>query len=108
MLNEFLEEDILKSAEMTANYVAIWDEGETIVESPCVINLISHEVISVDNARRTIIQSPYKEDELDQSVSKLSEEYIKFDNGLTVKVIGAYVDFYVTDQPDSMMPFFIV
>ena len=29
-------------------------------------------------------------------------------NGLTVKVIGAYVDFYVTDQPDSMMPFFIV
>lgn len=105
MLNEYLGEDILKSAEMTATYVAIWDGGETIIESPCVINLVSHEVISVDDARRTIIQSPHNEDVIDQEVSQLSEEHIKFVNGLTIEVIGAYVGFYVT-QSDSMMPFF--
>ena len=106
MLNEYLGEDILKSAEMTATYVTIWDGGKTIMESPCVINLISHEVVSVDDARRTIVQSPHKENEIDQEVSQLSEEYIKFANGLAVEVIGAYVEFYVTDQSDSMMPFF--
>lgn len=108
MLNEFLGKDILKSAEMTATYVAIWDGGETIIEAPCVINLISHEVVSVDDTRRTIARSSYDKGKVDQELSQLSGEQIKFENGLTVEVVGTHVDVFVTDQPGSMMPFFKV
>ena len=44
-------------AEVRAKYITKWDDGRTILESPCKVNLITHEILHI--GRRKIICSPY-------------------------------------------------
>lgn len=43
-------------AEVRAKYITKWDDGRTILESPCKVNLITHEILHI--GRRKIICSP--------------------------------------------------
>lgn len=61
-------------AEVRAKYITKWDDGRTILESPCKVNLITHEILHI--GRRKIICSPYPNRVLDDYVEHLDAEYM--------------------------------
>ena len=75
----------MKDIVKRAKYVTEWDDGETILESSCKVNMLSHEILHIGN--RKIVQSPYKNSVLDDCVEILSEEYVKFPDGSCVDVV---------------------
>lgn len=34
-------------AEVRAKYITKWDDGRTILESPCKVNLITHKILHI-------------------------------------------------------------
>lgn len=60
-------------AEVRAKYITKWDDGRTILESPCKVNLITHEILHI--GRRKIICSPYPNRVLDDYVEHLMRKY---------------------------------
>lgn len=59
---------------MTAQYISIWDSGETTIISDCRIDSQTNRITSFSK-ERTII-SPYPEDAVDDMVEVLDEEYV--------------------------------
>lgn len=49
-----------------AIYITEWDDGRTVLESPCIVDLVSHEIIHIGN--RSIVQSEYAPSELDDNI----------------------------------------
>lgn len=92
----------MKNFTTKATYVTEWDDGETVLESPCEVNLLSHEIISI--GQRSIIQSPYTEENVDDFVESLDEEYIRFGNGEIADVIDKNEDFTYAEY--DVAPFF--
>ena len=37
-----------------ATYATEWDDGETIIKAPCEVNLLTHEIMSIDDKNRHI------------------------------------------------------
>ena len=87
-----------------ALYVTEWDDGETVLESPCKVDLTSHEIIHV--GKRRIIQSPYTDTELDDNIEILDAQYIQFPDGTTADVVG-YDDNWSFEDKHGIAPFFI-
>ena len=87
-----------------ALYITEWDDGETVLESPCKVNLITHEIVDV--GKRKIIQSPYDNDELDDCIEILDEQYVKFTDGTVSDVVGYNDDWSFKDKY-GIAPFFI-
>ena len=86
-----------------AKYVTEWDDGETILESPCKVNLITHEILHI--GKRKIIQSPYSNRNLDDCVENLDEEYVKFPDGTRCDVVPKDAE-YSIDEKDGIAPFY--
>lgn len=74
-----------------AKYVTIWDDGDTIIESECRLNLITHSIIEI--GKREIIKSPYNENIIDDFIDILEEEFIVLSDGSKI---------YVTDKNDTI------
>lgn len=58
-----------------AIYITEWDDGRTVLESPCIVDLVSHEIIHIGNRR--IVQSEYAPSELDDNIEILDKQYIQ-------------------------------
>ena len=89
--------------EVKAKYVTEWDDGETVLESPCKVNLITHEILSI--GKRKIIQSPYTNRTLDDNVECLDEEYIQFADGTCCDVVD-YETIWSFYETNGIVPFF--
>ena len=63
-------------AEVRAKYITKWDDGRTILESPCKVNLITHEILHI--GRRKIICSPYPNRVLDDYVEHLDAKFVSY------------------------------
>lgn len=87
-----------------ATYITKWDDGRTVLESPCIVDLVSHEIIHIGNRR--IVQSPYSPSELDDNVEILDEQYIQFKDGTTADVVD-YDDDWSFRHKDGIAPFYI-
>lgn len=72
-------------AEVRAKYITKWDDGRTILESPCKVNLITHKILHI--GRRKIICSPYPNRVLDDYVEHLDAEYVRFADGTCCNVV---------------------
>lgn len=86
-----------------AKYVTEWDEGETVLESSCKVDMLSHEILHIGN--RKIIQSPYKNSELDDCVEELWEEYVKFPDGSCADVVDSSEE-WSFDNKNGIAPFY--
>lgn len=90
--------------EVRAKYVTEWDDGETVLESPCKVNLITHEVLHI--GRRKIIQSPYTNSQIDDCVESLDEEYVRFPDGTCCNVVGWDAE-WSFDNTNGIAPVFL-
>ena len=90
--------------EVRATYVTEWDDGETVLESPCKVNLITHEIIQMGN--RKIIQSPYTNRELDDNIEILDEQYIRFPNGTECYVVDEE-EYWSFKDMNGIAPFYL-
>lgn len=86
-----------------ATYITEWDDGETILESPCIVDLLSHKIIHIGNRR--IIQSPYSESELDDNIEILDKQYIQFKDGTIADVVD-YDDDWSFRYKNGIAPFY--
>lgn len=91
-------------AEVRATYVTEWDDGETVLESPCKVNVFTHEVLHI--GRRKIIQSPYTNSQIDEAVESLDEEYVRFSDGTCSNVVDRDVDWSFEDN-NNIAPVFL-
>lgn len=87
-----------------ATYITEWDDGRTVLESPCIVDLLSHEVIHIGNRR--IIQSPYSASEIDDNVEILDRQYIHFKDG-TISDVVDYDDDWSFRHKNGIAPFYI-
>ena len=90
--------------EVKATYVTEWDDGETVLESPCKVNLIKHEVLHI--GRRKIIQSPYTNSQIDDAVESLDEEYVRFSDGTCCNVVDRDAEWSFSDN-NNIAPVFL-
>lgn len=81
--------------EIMATLVTIWDNGDTILESPCKLDLMTHQIIHIGN--RKVICSPYRNNQIDDNVEILTKEYIRFRDNTTapVKLSGKTTCFFL-------------
>jgi hypothetical protein len=97
----------LKGVTKRATYVTEWDDGETVLESPCIVNLLTHEITSI--GKRKIIRSSYSNSNLDDNVEILDREYIRFSDGTEIDVIDTDAETTVKEtlkENGYVMPFF--
>ena len=90
--------------EVRAKYITEWDGGETVLESPCKVNLVTHEILSI--GKRKVIQSPYSNKELDDCVEVLDEEYIRFPDGTCCDVVP-YTGEWSFNDKEGIAPFYL-
>lgn len=90
-------------AEVRAKYITEWDDGRTILESPCKVNLITHEILHI--GRRKIICSPYPNRVLDDYVKHLDAEYVRFADGTCCNVVD-YQSTWSFKEQCGIAPFY--
>ena len=90
-------------AEVSAKYITKWDDGRTILESPCKVNLITHEILHI--GRRKIICSPYPNRVLDDYVEHLDAEYVRFADGTCCNVVD-YQSTWSFKEQCGIAPFY--
>ena len=87
-----------------ATYITEWDDGRTVLESPCIVDLVSHEIIHIGNRR--IVKSEYLPSELDDNIEILDKQYIQFKDGTTADVVD-YDDDWSFRHKNGIAPFYI-
>lgn len=87
-----------------ATYITEWDDGRTVLESPCIVDLVSHEILHIGN--RHIVQSEYAPSELDDNIEILDKQYIQFKDGTTADVVD-YDDDWSFRHKNGIAPFYI-
>lgn len=90
-------------AEVRAKYITKWDDGRTILESPCKVNLITHIILHI--GRRKIICSPYPNRVLDDYVEHLDAEYVRFADGTCCNVVD-YQSAWSFKEQCGIAPFY--
>ena len=96
-------EETATKAEVRAKYITKWDDGRTILESPCKVNLITHEILHI--GRRKIICSPYPNRVLDDYVEHLDAEYVRFADGTCCNVVD-YQSTWSFKEQCGIAPFY--
>lgn len=79
------------------------ENGRTILESPCKVNLITHEILHI--GRRKIICSPYPNRVLDDYVEHLDAEYVRFADGTCCNVVD-YQSTWSFKEQCGIAPFY--
>ena len=87
-----------------ATYITEWDDGRTVLESPCIVDLVSHEIIHIGNRR--IVKSEYSPSELGDNIEILDKQYIQFKDGTTADVVD-YDDDWSFRHKNDIAPFYI-
>lgn len=90
-------------AEVRAKYITKWDDGRTILESPCKVNLITHKILHI--GRRKIICSPYPNRVLDDYAEHLDAEYVRFADGTCCNVVD-YQSTWSFKEQCGIAPFY--
>lgn len=85
-------------------YITEWDDGRTVLESPCIVDLVSHEIIHIGNRR--IVQSEYTPSELDDNIEILDKQYIQFKDGTKADVVDYDADWSFKNK-NGIAPFYI-
>lgn len=77
-----------------ATLVTVYDNGDTVLESPCKLDLMTHQIVRIGN--RKVIRSPYRNSQIDDNVKILTKEYIRFRDNTTapVKLSGKTTCFF--------------
>lgn len=96
-------EETAMKAEVRAKYITKWDDGRTILESPCKVNLITHKILHI--GRRKIICSPYPNRVLDDYVEHLDAEYVRFADGTCCNVVD-YQSAWSFKEQCGIAPFY--
>ena len=92
-----------ESRSKSKNTLLKWDDGRTILESPCKVNLITHEILHI--GRRKIICSPYPNRVLDDYVEHLDAEYVRFADGTCCNVVD-YQSTWSFKEQCGIAPFY--
>lgn len=79
------------------------ENGRTILESPCKVNLITHKILHI--GRRKIICSPYPNRVLDDYVEHLDAEYVRFADGTCCNVVD-YQSAWSFKEQCGIAPFY--
>lgn len=87
-----------------ATYITEWDDGRTVLESPCIVDLVSHEIIHIGNRR--IVQSEYTPSELDDNIEILDKQYIQFQDRAIADVVN-YDEDWSFRHKNGIAPFYI-
>lgn len=87
-----------------ATYITEWDDGRTVLESPCIVDLISHEIIHIGNRR--IVQNEYTPSELDDNIEILDKQYVQFKDGTIADVVN-YDEDWSFKNKNGIAPFYI-
>lgn len=85
------------SVRVEAEYVTVWDGGETVITSRCIVNTAKRKITKM--YRRRQIESPYSSSEVDDAVECLDNEYIIFSDGTTHPIVD--IDDYDPDKDDG-------
>ena len=76
----------------------------TAEPSPCIVDLVSHEIIHIGNRR--IVKSEYSPSELDDNIEILDKQYIQFKDRTTADVVD-YDDDWSFRHKNGIAPFYI-
>ena len=77
-----------------ADYVTVWDGGETVIASRCIVDTEEKKITRIFKKR--VVDSPYPNSQVDGAVENLDEEYILFDDGTRYPVVE--IDDYDPDD----------
>ena len=106
---EFLKMvDVPASYRIRAKYGSVWD-GETTIESSCLIDLITREIIEVSVDDREI-EGPYSEGEGGDAVECLDVQYVELPDGRIYPVITDEdpIEYIESDDGNEEIPFVLV
>lgn len=64
---------------VAGTFASVWDDGETTVECPCLVDLERRRIVSIDTSKREVSSADdgISERNVDDAVSSLDEQYVE-------------------------------